>query len=166
MYFYASSQKKVVQRNIATAQGLRTNAINVHNHGATPAQIANGATGAVSNNCFTLTPQIHSQVRMQAAQAQAPGKAYAHPVPGGGQAGNHAERKLIFHDAGHTELGVSRTICNGCLNAIVAHAATAHVSDPNGTYQVVHAPTIASAMLNGVAPHRIQLGVGLQHVAN
>ena len=136
MYAYkkAKAPEKTVQRIIANAQAHRAQA----NAIAAAPPIATvplaGTVYAVSTGRYAVTPQHFGAPVLPAIGG---GKIYAPTVPGGNQAGNHAERKLIFHDPALTELGVNTQMCTGCRNQIVANAATInHVSDPTGTYQV------------------------------
>lgn len=138
----------VVQRLAATARDFRTVATAIKND-----MIADeGVTVAVSNNRFAITP-LANQTITQGAVGYS-GKAHAGPVPGGFIPQNHAERKLIHHDAGLTEIGVSRRICNTCLPKICERYATInHVADPDSIYAV------EQHMLRGVNAAGVNNGV-------
>ena len=123
----------ILQRNIANAQNQRTLAYAIMGVINPQGQ----TTAAVSNNLFAITPAIPADNAFIFAHCASGQKLYAPAVPNGNMAGNHAERKLLFHDHYTQEIGVSRAICQACINHIIANPGNLqHVSDPNGTYAV------------------------------
>lgn len=129
-----SPVRPVIQRTIANAQNFRAVAYQI---AAAPNADYTSRTVGVSNNMFAITPMLRGNLQQAEAQNRSGNRQYAGAVPGGNQSGNHAEKKLIHYDGALSEIGVTRAICQSCVNAICANAANiAHVSDPNGTYAV------------------------------
>lgn len=135
---YRSGEKPVIQMKPEMARKFRQIAYNISKDPGTTADYKHPPrTVGVSNNMFAITPVLGGKSQMVRAWQRSENRAYAGPVPGGNQAGNHAERKLIYYDSNIKEIGVDREICQSCINAICSNAGVIeHVSDPTGTYAV------------------------------
>lgn len=135
----------IIQRRIANAQYYRILARMVTL--GVNANFAN-RTVAVSNNYFAVTPLLggRRQIRRGCLITR---RIYAPPVPNAVfRYGNHAERKLIAYDNARREIGVTRDICQQCVNAICNdHNNLEHVSQyhPNYTYVVTPHALVAVA---------------------
>ncbi len=126
--------KSVLQMNVANARRFRTIATNIAND---PNADYGARTVGVSNHYFAITPQLRNSQHQATAQANSGNRNYAEAVEPHNRDANHAEKKLIHYDAGLKEIGVTRDICQSCVNAICAKAGTIeHVSEPGNTYRV------------------------------
>ena len=139
---YNINPYSIIQRVVANAQIFRNIAFNISTF--TPAFGGNRTVG-ISNTHFAITPILRNAFKQQIATIISGNRIYAGPVPNGNRVGNHAERKLIFHNAALQEIGVDRNICQTCINAICANNNIQHVSDPRATFQVTPNALIAVA---------------------
>jgi len=126
---------QIIQRCVRCAQNFRHISNNIVNN--VHANFNNSTVG-VSENFFAITPMLRGNRQRLSAINASGNRIEAPAVPNADfRIGNHAERKLIFHDVGRRNIGVNRAICQSCVNAICTdYPQLNHVSEPGVTYLV------------------------------
>lgn len=142
MFAYEKKKKEekigtrdVIQRLPQRADARRKMAVNVlgYVHTGKP------TTVAVSDNKYAITPMPKAEeADWETISNSVNSKSLVSGVPGAeSPLENHAERKLLYHDPGSKDMGVSNTICETCWPEIKAKTGTIeHVADPAGVYQI------------------------------